>query len=163
MIGHLRRWGRARSGELLEGGDESAGLVTGMGTDTGEVVRVQLYGLPYDCWSCGEVSVPLVALALGEEPNDVEDLVICDDDETLGLADRLLDADVRKRHRLGSIRPRYTRASGTTYLANECAFCRAVFGRFPLFHEALPEALATGGLGSLVLLSDLLVRSGSLH
>ena len=159
MIGHLRRWGRARSEGLLEGGEERAGR----GARTGEVVRVLLYGLPYDCWSCGEVSVPLVALALGEEPNDVEDLIVCDDDETLGLADRLLDADVRKRHRLGSIRPRYTRTSGTTYLANECAFCRAVFRRFPLFHEALPEALATGGIGSLVLLSDLLVRSGSLR
>ena len=93
--------------------------------------------------------MPLVALALGEGPHDLEDLVVCDDDEALGLGDGLLELDVRRHHRLGQIRPRYTRTSGTTYLANECASCRAVFGRFPLLHEALPEVLATAGVAGL--------------
>lgn len=122
-----------------------------------EQVPVVVLGLAYACWRCGEVSTALVGLAEDVDVLDGADLVTCDDEASLAVADRLVPDEVRRLWRVGSVRPRFTKTTGSTYLSNGCASCDAVFGRFPLFHEALPEALATDGEAALVHLVTALV------
>ncbi len=107
------------------------------------LVDVVILGLPYRCWRCGEVSTPIVGLA--EPGTDVfsEELVVTDDEELLGLAWQHLPAEARERWRVGEVRRRHSRTTGTTYLSNGCASCGALFGAFPL-HEELVEALVEG-------------------
>jgi hypothetical protein len=113
------------------------------------LVAVAVFGLPYRCWRCGDVSTPIVGMA--EPGTDVfsEELVVCDDEELLGLAWQYLPAEARERWRVGEVRRRHSRTVGAAYLSNGCVSCGALFGAFPL-HEELVEALATGGAGALV-------------
>ena len=113
------------------------------------LVAVAVFGLPYRCWRCADVSTPIVGMA--EPGGDVfsEELVVCDDEELLGLAWQYLPAETRERWRVGEVRRRHSRTAGTAYLSNGCASCGALFGAFPL-HEELVEALATEGAGALV-------------
>ncbi len=113
------------------------------------LVAVVIFGLPYRCWRCGDVSTPIIGMA--EPGGDVfsEELVVCDDEELLGLAWQYLPAETRERWRVGEVRRRHSRTAGTAYLSNGCASCGALFGAFPL-HEELVEALATEGAAALV-------------
>jgi hypothetical protein len=116
------------------------------------LVAVVIFGLPYRCWRCGDVSMPIVGMA--EPGGDVfsEEFVVCDDEELLGLAWQYLPAEARERWRVGEVRRRHSRTVGAAYLSNGCAACGALFGAFPL-HEELVEALATEGATALVELS----------
>jgi hypothetical protein len=113
------------------------------------VVAVVIFGLPYRCWRCGEVSTPIVGMAeLGADVFS-EELVVCDDEDLLALAWQYLSAEARERWRVGEVRRRHSRTVGAAYLSNGCAACGALFGAFPL-HEELVEALATEGAAALV-------------
>lgn len=116
----------------------------------GSVVTVTLLGLRYPCWRCGDISTPLVGML--EEGGDVfsAELVVCNDEIVLAFAWAHLPLEARVRWHVGEVKKRYSRASDAEYLSNGCAHCGALFGEFPLFHEALPEALATEGLATLM-------------
>ena len=148
------REGTVREGTVREGFVPRDGALLEPGL---EQVPVVVLGLAYACWRCGEVSTALVALAEDLGVLDGGDLLTCDDEASLALADRLVPDEVRRLWHVGVVRPRFTRTTGTTYLSNGCAGCDAVLGRFPLFHEALPEALATDGEAALVHLVTALV------
>jgi hypothetical protein len=113
------------------------------------LVDIVLLGLPYRCWRCGDVSTPIIGMAGRGADVHSEELVVCDDEELLGLAWQYLPAEARERWRVGEVRRRHSRTAGTAYLSNGCASCGALFGAFPL-HEELVEALATEGAAALV-------------
>jgi hypothetical protein len=113
------------------------------------LVDVVLLGLPYRCWRCGDVSTPIVGMAEPGADVHSEELVVCEDEELLGLAWQYLPAETRERWRVGEVRRRHSSTAGTAYLSNGCVSCGALFGAFPL-HEELVEALATEGAGALV-------------
>jgi len=113
------------------------------------VVAVVIFGLPYRCWRCGDVSTPIVGMAEPGADVHSEELVVCEDEEELALAWQHLPAEARERWRVGEVRQRHSRTTGTAYLSNGCAACGTLFGAFPL-HEELVEALATEGAAALV-------------
>jgi len=110
----------------------------------GTSLLVHLLGLATSCWRCGTSSTPLVAMI--DESGDPfgEDLVLCDDDRTLAFAWQHLPASARQRFRVGEVKVRSSKTAGASYLSNGCSSCGALFGTFPLFHEALPAALSEG-------------------
>ena len=113
------------------------------------LVDIVLLGLPYRCWRCGDVSTPIIGMAGRGADVHSEELVVCEDEELLGLAWQYLPAEARERWRVGEVRRRHSRTAGTAYLSNGCAACGALFGAFPL-HEELVEVLATEGAAALV-------------
>jgi hypothetical protein len=129
---------------------EANGALTQIASQEEPTVAVALIGLRYDCWRCHEVSTPLVGLL--EVGGDVysEEFVACDDELVLAFAWENLPLEARTRWRVGEVRERFSKTSQKAYLSNGCASCGALFGEFPLIHEALPEALATEGLTSLI-------------
>jgi hypothetical protein len=105
---------------------------------------VHLLGLATPCWRCGTSSTPLVAMI--DESGDPfgEDLVLCDDERILAFAWHHLPTSARQRFRVGEVKVRASKTAGESYLSNGCSSCGALFGNFPLFHEALPSALSQG-------------------
>ena len=127
--------GAWRDGTGPEGAVQEGAVLLELGL---EQVPVVVLGLAYACWRCGEVSTALVGLAEDLGVLDGGDLVTCDDEASLAQADRLVPEEVRRLWRIGPVRPRFTKTTGTTYLSNGCAGCDAVFGRFPkpgFFHQ----------------------------
>jgi hypothetical protein len=76
-------------------------------------------------------------------------MVLADDDFRLSMAGRLLGDD-RQRHRVGTIRRRFSRTINDYQVANGCYRCDALQGNSFLFQEELPEAAAENGLARLV-------------
>lgn len=118
-----------------------------------ESTPVHLLGLSRSCWRCHVTLTALVAMM--EVGGDLfsEDLVLCETDEALALAWDHLSAEARSQWNVGEVAYRSSKAAGTTYLANGCAACGAIVGAFPLFHEDVPEALATHGTDAFVVLA----------
>lgn len=84
---------------------------------------------------------------------DPYDLIDYSSDGALRLAAAMLPDDAAARHRVGAIKPRYSRTVGYWYLSNGCADCDAIFGNFYLYVEELGEVLAIEGLNGLVSLA----------
>ena len=168
-----RRW-RGRDGEEetmsraeapMGGGitDVASGVAldgSGICTSDEATVEVVLYGLPYRCWRCGEVSTALVGLARPCADLFSEDLIGCDDEIPLSLAWEHLPEDAKRRLHVGEVRRRYSRALGAEYLSNGCASCDALFGEHFL-HEELTYALATDGASALIELAVVEVSQSS--
>ena len=120
-----------------------------------EITPVQLLGLLRPCWRCGETSTALVGMI--EVGGDLmsEDLVLCDGDDRLELAWEHLPAEARTRWRVGEVSVRRSKTAQSSYLANGCFSCKAIFGAWPIFHEEVPEALATHGTEAFVIVSTI--------
>jgi len=116
---------------------------------------VKLLGLPRICWRCGSTSSALIGMM--EVSGDLfsEDLVLCDTDEMLALAWEHLPDAARTRWQVGDVAYRSSKTTKSTYLSNGCVSCRAIFGTFPLYHEEVPEALATHGTEAFVTLATI--------
>ena len=67
------------------------------------LVDVVILGLPYRCWRCNEVSTPIVRMT---KPGGKEEL--------LGLAWQYLPAEARQHWRVGKVRNRHSRTTGST-------------------------------------------------
>jgi|GEM_PF-1594472 hypothetical protein len=131
--------------------------LVGLGPRIGPPVEIALLGLPWECWRCQTTGIALVGMM--EPDGDIcgENLVLCDCDYALRLADRILPDQARVNCGVGAVRRRYSKTVGEAYLSNGCRSCSAIVGAFPLFHEAVPEALAAGGAGGLLPLATVAV------
>jgi len=116
---------------------------------------VKLLGLPRICWRCGSTSTALIGMM--EVGGDLfsEDLVLCDSDDLLALAWEHLPEEARNRWQVGNIAYRYSKTVKSTYLSNGCVSCSSIFGSFPIYHEEVPEALATHGTEAFVTLATI--------
>ena len=124
---------------------------------------VKLLGLPRICWRCGSTSTALIGMM--EVSGDLfsEDLVLCDTDEVLALAWEHLPEEARARWQVGEVAYRSSKTAKSTYLSNGCVSCGAIFGTFPLYHEEVPEALATHGTEAFVTLATIDMPSQLFH
>jgi len=113
---------------------------------------VKLLGLPRTCWRCGSTSTAIIGMMEASGDLFSEDLVLCDSDEILAVAWEHLPDEARTRWQVGEVAYRSSKAANSTYLSNGCASCGALFGAFPLFHEDVPEALATHGTEAFITL-----------
>lgn len=111
-------------------------------------LTVRLFGLTVTCWRCGSPTCCVVGL-MDADTLENDDLIGADDPFVLRVADRLLDDRRRGEHRIGAIRPRFSKTANATYLSNGCVSCDALQGEFFLFHEELPQALAEEGVAGL--------------
>ena len=120
-------------------------VLVDLGPSSGPRTSIAILGLPDACYRCGELATALVGMI--EPGGDLfgSDLVLCDSELPLALADRYLPEEARLAWHVGEIRRRYSRTVRSSYLANGCAGCGAIRGQFPLFHEDVPEALAVRG------------------
>ena len=152
-----RRWWVSSDRELGELQPWLPSALVDFGSAIGPEITVNLLGLPYDCWGCRTWGVALVGMI--ERGGDVlsGDLVLCDTEATLRLADRFLSADVRAAWRIGSVRRRWSHTVHHAYLAQGCGGCDALWGSFPLFHEAVPEALSEEGATTFVELATVAI------
>lgn len=118
-----------------------------------ETIMVELLGLTRSCWRCGSSSTALVGMM--EVGGDLfsENLVLCATDELLKLAWEQLPTDARTRWCVGDVAYRSSKTARATYLTNGCISCDALFGAFPLFHEEVPQALATRGGDAFITLA----------
>ena len=111
--------------------------------------RVWLMGLSVSCWRCRGTTTALVGLLPSSSRTSV-DLIRCEEEAVLRLADRALPGDARQARQVGKVKPRYSRTVGHAYLSNGCFHCDAIVGNFPLYHKELIFRLQEGGLGGLV-------------
>jgi hypothetical protein len=128
-----------------------------LGPRTGPLVEIALLGLPWERWRCQTTGTALVGMMEPDGDIYAENLVLCDCDYALRLADRILPDQARVAYRVGAVRRRYSKTVNEAYLSNGCRSCSAIVGAFPLFHEAVPEALAAGGAGGLLRLATVAV------
>jgi hypothetical protein len=127
-----------------------------LGPGEGPGLEVVVFGLPESCWRCRVPGTSLVGMMAPDGDLCSEDLVLCDDALALALAYRALSAAVLTNWRIGTARRHFSQTARSTYLANSCLNCGAARGIFPLFHEAVPEALAEGG-GTLARLTTTVI------
>jgi hypothetical protein len=119
----------------------------------GPRLAVWVVGLADHCWKCQQLTVNVVGLLPQDAGED--ELLTTDVTNQLAMAvAKALLAEEAQAARVGVIKQRFSRTLGQSYLSNGCVACDALQGDFPLFHEALPEVLAEGGLGSLSLLAS---------
>lgn len=120
----------------------------------GPRLTIWVVGLPERCYRCDQFTVSVVGL-LPEDGGEGE-LLTTDVTNQLAMAvaRALLPEELRTAARVGVIRSRFSKTLGESYLSNGGVACDALQGDFPLFHEALPEALAEEGLGALDFLAS---------
>ena len=118
-----------------------------------ETIMIDLLGLARSCWRCGSSSTALIGMMEVDGDLFSEDLILCATDELLKFAWGQLPTEARTRWNVGDVAYRNSKTARATYLTNGCASCDALFGAFPLFHEEVPEALATRGSDAFVTLA----------
>lgn len=100
-------------------------------------VIVGVFGIMYKCWKCGR-NAPAATTIRCETFG--EGFIAYDDETNLRYAKELL---VLADDRLGcSIKPRYSKTLGRSYLSNGCCYCDALFGNYPLFEELSDRAVS---------------------
>jgi hypothetical protein len=132
----IRSW-YAPSGVAIE---PLARWIADLSDIPGPYQRVQLLGLPIQCWNCHATTVCVVGFMEESRRDSFYDMATADDDSRLSIATRLLGED-RQQHRVGSVRRRFSRTINDHQVANGCFHCDALQGNFFLFHEELPEAV----------------------
>lgn len=97
-----------------------------LGPDGGAGLPVAILGLSDRCWHCGEEGTALAGLLRVGGDRHSDDLVRCDEEVPLALADRYLPEAARADWRVGEIRRRYIEPRRRSYLSNGCASCGAL-------------------------------------
>lgn len=96
--------------------------------ELGPSVDVRVCGIPYRCWRCKKYS-PAVLFVEGEgvdpeaHPTHEDELVLEYAKELLEIAGNPLSSTLKKR---------YSKSLGTSYMSNGCRYCDALFGTYPL-------------------------------
>jgi hypothetical protein len=132
------------------GGAEPVGSIRGRADARGSQSTLVALGLRYQCWRCHRWGTVVIGVSDLRHLGDCAEIFTAEDEDVLAIAADALDAATTRAHKIGTIKERFSKTLGCSYLANGCHHCDAIVGNFPLFHEALPEALATLGRAAFV-------------
>jgi hypothetical protein len=119
-------------------------------TDLQPSVTVVVRGFETFCWRCREPTTCVVAVH-AQACEHSEEWVWFEDKPALELARRLLLAAGQNRL-AATIKQRFSRTAGGTYLSNGCLHCDAIQGDWPL-GQALSDYASGVPLGDLPVLA----------
>ena len=133
---------------------ESAAIQLTSDELTVERLTLSVLGIAHQCWRCQAWGTIIVGIGYSEMQHGVE-LASCDDEFVLEVAIRHLGPEVLAQHRIGEIKPRFSKTAGRAYLSNGCHHCDALFGNFLIYHEELVEILDNERASALIELASL--------
>jgi hypothetical protein len=96
-------------------------------------------GLDHTCWKCGEATTCVIAVH-AEGGRQSDDWVWFEDKHALAFARELL-LKAGQVQLAATIKDRFSKTAGDSYLSNGCQHCDAIQGDWPLSHVISDYAL----------------------
>lgn len=123
-------------------------------------MKVIVRGLENACWKCGETTTCVVAVHL-EGSGQSSDWVWFEDKHALRLACELL-LHAGQLQLAATIKDRFSRTAGGSYLSNGCQHCDAIQGDWPL-GRAISDYVLGVPLEELTILTEATVTQAAWH
>lgn len=98
------------------------------GIGKGEPVSWSVEGSTINCWRCGERTTCVTGIAVNVSAT-LAHLSIYSFDKDLEFLREVFPLEVRREHRVGQIKPRFSKTEGGSYVSNGCFACGALQGR----------------------------------
>ena len=99
------------------------------GVRQGELLAYRILAATAACWRCKEETCIITELDVNVSGTLV-DLSISDFEMQPELLQHLVPDTVRREHRIGELKPRFSKTERASYLSNGCFACGALQGRF---------------------------------
>lgn len=108
------------------------------GVRTGEPISWHVEAATTNCWKCGARTAPVTGIVV--DASKMKTCLSIDDfDSDVDLLREVLPMAIRQQHRIGQIKPRFSKTEGGSYLSNGCFECGALQGRF-FQHQYMNDA-----------------------
>lgn len=108
------------------------------GVKVGEPISWDVETTTTRCWKCGARTAPVTGIVVDASKMKAY-LSIYDFESDVDLLREVLPMAIRQHHRVGLIKPRFSKTEGGTYLSNGCFECGTLQGRY-FEHQYLNNA-----------------------
>lgn len=98
------------------------------GIKNGEPVSWTVEGATINCWRCGERTTSVTGITVDVSAT-LAHLSIYSFDKDIEFLREIFPEEVRREHRVGQIKPRFSKTEGSSYVSNGCFVCGALQGR----------------------------------